>query len=50
MPGTRENWLCLLNSYVYYVHQTHEIYQVLPYSVDFKAPRELSNPLSQSTQ
>ena len=41
----QENWLCLANSYIYNSHQTHEIFQVLPYSVDFKAPRELWNPL-----
>ena len=40
MPEASENWLRLVNSCVYYAHQTHEIYQVLPYSVDFKAPRE----------
>ena len=36
MPKTCENWLGLVNSYVYCARQTHEIYQVLPYSVDFK--------------
>ena len=52
MPETYENWLSLVNSYVYYAHQTHEIYQVhvLPYSVDYKAPRELWNPLSKTVQ
>ena len=48
MPETCENWLGLVNSRVYYAHQTHEIYQVLPYSVDFKAPGELCNPLSKT--
>ena len=43
MPETCENYLSLVNSYVYYVHQTSEIYQVPPYSVDFKAPGELWN-------
>ena len=38
MPETCENWLDLLNICIYYVQQTREIYQVLPYSVDFKAP------------
>ena len=38
MPETCENWLSLVNIYIYYAHQTHEIYQVLPYSVDFKVP------------
>ena len=37
MPETCENWLSLVNSYIYYDHQSHEIYHVLPYSVDFKA-------------
>ena len=32
MPETCENWLCLVNSCIYYVYQTCEIYQVLPYS------------------
>ena len=44
MPETCENWLGLVNSCVYYAHQTREIYQVLPYSMDFKAPVELWNP------
>ena len=35
-----ETWLSIVNSYIYYAHQSHEIYQVLPYSVDFKAPKE----------
>ena len=33
-----ENWLGLVDSCIYYACQTCEIYQVLPYSVDFKAP------------
>ena len=37
MHESRENWLCPVNSCVYYAHHTHEIHQVLPYSVDFKA-------------
>ena len=41
MPKTCENWLGLVNSCVYYAHQTHDIYKVLTYSVDFKAPKEL---------
>ena len=40
MPETCENWLGHVNSRIYYAHQTHESYQELPYSVDFKAPRE----------
>ena len=41
MPETRENWLNLVNSCVYYAHQTRGMYQVLLYSVDFQAPSEL---------
>ena len=44
MLETCENWLGFVNSYIYYAYQTHEIYQVLPYSVDLKAPVELWNP------
>ena len=36
------------NSCIYYAHQTSKIYQVLPYSVDFKAPWVLWNPLSKA--
>ena len=36
MPQTCENWLCLVKCYIYNACQTHEIYQVLPNSVDFK--------------
>ena len=45
-PVTCENWFELVNSCVYYVHQTHEIYQILANSVDVEAPGELWNPLS----
>ena len=48
MPETCENWLGLVNSCVYYAHQIREIYQALPYSLDFKAPRELWNPPSKA--
>ena len=48
MFETCENWLGLVNSCIYYAHQTHEIYQALPYSADFKAPEELWNPLSET--
>ena len=41
MPDTRENWLGHVNSCVYYACQTREIYQVLPYTVDLKAPGSL---------
>ena len=40
MPETYEKLLGLVNSFVYYAWQTREIYQVLPYSVDFKAHGE----------
>ena len=42
MPETCENWCGLVNSDVYYAHQTRETYQVLPYSIDFKAPGEMT--------
>ena len=29
MPETCENWLCVVNSCVYYAHQAYEIYEVL---------------------
>ena len=46
MPETCENWLGLVNICVRYAGQIREIYQVLPYSVDFKAPGKLWNPFS----
>ena len=39
---------CLVNICIYYAHQMCEIYRVLPYSVDFKAPMELWNPWSKT--
>ena len=36
-----ENRLALVNSYVYYDRQIRAIYQARPYSVYFKASREL---------
>ena len=48
MPETCKKWLSLVNSCVYYAHQTHEIYQVLSYSVDLKAPVGLWNPLNET--
>ena len=48
LPETCKKWLGLVNICAYSAHQTHEIYQVLPYSVDFKAPGELRNPLSKT--
>ena len=44
MPETCENWLCLVNSCVYYAHQAYEIYEVL----HDKFPRELWNPLGKA--
>ena len=38
VPETCENWLDPVNSCSYYACQTCAINQVLPYSVDFKAP------------
>ena len=40
MRETCENWLGLVKSCDYYAHATHKIHQVLPYLVDFKAPRD----------
>ena len=37
MLETCKNWICPVNSCVYYAHQTRGIYQVLPYSEDSKA-------------
>ena len=48
MCETCKNWLGLVNSCVYYARQIREIYQVLSYSVDPKAPRELWSPLSKA--
>ena len=48
MPETCENWLSLVNRFVDYAHQTRGIYQVLPYSMDFKAIGELWNPPSKT--
>ena len=42
---TCENWLDLVNIYVCFAHQIRKIYQVLSYSVDFKAPTYLLRPL-----
>ena len=41
-------WKLAQFSCVYYPHQAYEIQQVLSYSVDIKAPRELWNPLSKT--
>ena len=48
MPERGEIWLGLVNIFIYYACHTHKIYQVLSYSVDFKAPMELWNPLSKT--
>ena len=45
---TCKSYLSLVNSCIDCAYQTYEIYQVLPYSVDFKAPVELWNPLSKT--
>ena len=47
MHHTSEIYLGLVNSCIYYACQTWNC-QVLPYSVGFKAPRELWNPLSKT--
>ena len=47
-PDTCENWLGLVKSCVYYAHQTHEIYQLLLFPVDFKARGELWNLLNKT--
>ena len=41
MSEACENSLGFVNKCIYHAHQTHEILQVLPYSVDFKATGEL---------
>ena len=48
MLQTCENWLTLVNCFVYYAHQTCEIPQELVYSVDFKPPGEFWNLLSKA--
>ena len=48
MRVTYENWLGLINSCIYYDGHIHEMYQVQPYSIDCKAPREHWNPLSKT--
>ena len=46
MSKTCENWLSIVHNYNNYAQKTHEIYRILPYSVDFKAPGEILNQLS----
>ena len=41
-------WLGIVNSCVYNVHQTRNIYQVLPYSVSSNTPSELQKPQSKT--
>ena len=48
MPETCENRPGLVNNFIYYARQSREINQVLPFSVDFKVPEELWNPLSET--
>ena len=50
MLKTCENWLSLVNSYVYYAHQILKIYYVLPYTVDIKASDEFWNPLGKTVR
>ena len=38
MFETCEYWLGFIDCCIYYARQTCEIYQLLPYSVDFKSP------------
>ena len=45
----KQHMLDPVNSYVYYAHHTHEIYQVLPDLVESKPAGELLNPLSNET-
>ena len=45
---TCENWLDPINNRVYFACQIRATYQLLPYSVDFKAHMELWNPLSKT--
>ena len=45
IPDTCEKCLGIVNNCVYFVHQTREINQVLPYAGDFKPQEELCNPL-----
>ena len=48
IPDTCEKCLGIVNNCVYFVHQTREINQVLPYAGDFKAQEELCNPLKKA--
>ena len=41
MPETCENWVRPFNSGIFYARQTHEIYHILPYSVDFKVELQI---------
>ena len=45
MPEIWKKWLGLVNCCIYNACQIHEIYKVLSYSVDFKAPAKLWNQL-----
>ena len=50
MPETCETLLGLVNSCIYDAchSQNREIYQVLPFSMDFKPPGELLNPMGKT--
>ena len=38
MHETWENWLNVVKSCIYFARQTHEIFQVMPYFIDFTIP------------
>ena len=48
MPETNGNWLVPVNSCAYYAYHTREIFLLLQYSMDFKAPGELRYPMSKT--
>ena len=48
MHETNESQLGLVNIFIKFTRQTKEIYWVLPYLVDLKAPGEVWNPLSKT--
>ena len=48
MPETCKVWFGLINSNIYFARHMRDIYQELPYSVDYKASMELWDPLSET--
>ena len=48
MLKSRENWFGFIKICVYNGRQTREIYQVLPYKVDFKAFGQFWNQLNKT--